>query len=243
MPSLGALHDVHQDHKTVAEESLRAFKRTATRSRGTTSTSRISGTLRSRRRTSHPQGSRRSIGRVAAAPALREPRVRVEPRATFINVNREYAVCPGVPGHRLNAAPATACPGGGLQRRRSVPIKPTSPRPPPAQALLAAAALAAGCGSVSTSAAGGSSIVPASVPSTSRSTATQARLGAAATASWVAVDRDVDGDRRRDDRRASRGRGRHRAAACHERGGGEKSCAGGGGADHEWVLSARSCAG
>ena len=43
-------HDVHQDHQTIAQEGLRAFKRTtysATRSRGTTSSSPTAPTWRS----------------------------------------------------------------------------------------------------------------------------------------------------------------------------------------------------
>ena len=90
-----SLHDIHQDHQTIAEEGLRAFKRTT-----------ILGyeipwnnfdfayqwyVALERTHIERKVAALEQL-RVAAAPPLRESRVRLERRATHgINVNREYA--------------------------------------------------------------------------------------------------------------------------------------------------------
>ena len=107
MPSL---HDVHQDHKTVAEEGLRAFKRTTILGYEIPWNNfdfayqwyvSLEKTHLERKVAALEQL------RVAAAPPLREPRVRLERRA-HARHQREPRVrrgVPGVPRHRLGRSP------------------------------------------------------------------------------------------------------------------------------------------
>ena len=100
-----SLHDIHQDHQTIAQEGLRAFKRTTILGYEIPwnnfdfaygATSRSSSATSSAR-------SRRSRLRVAAAPALRERRVHPEPRedARHQREPRVRRGLPGVPHRRL----------------------------------------------------------------------------------------------------------------------------------------------
>ena len=95
-----SLHDIHQDHQTIAEEGLRAFKRTT-----------ILGYeipwnnfefsyqwyVVARAAPHRAQGRRARALRVAAAPPLRGSRVRLQPRA-HARDQREPRVRRGVPG-------------------------------------------------------------------------------------------------------------------------------------------------
>ena len=110
-------HDVHQDHQTIAQEGLRAFKRTTVLgyeipwNNFDFSYGAYVG-LEQR----HLERKVAALGalRLAAAPPLREPRVRLEPRAGARHQRqpRVRGVLPGLP-HRRLAPAGRACKDGG----------------------------------------------------------------------------------------------------------------------------------
>ena len=77
-------HDVHQDHQTIAQEGLRAFKRTTILGYEIPWNNfefSYGGTSRSSSAHLERKVAARREVRVAAAPPLRERRVHLEPRA------------------------------------------------------------------------------------------------------------------------------------------------------------------
>ena len=117
-----SLHDIHQDHQTIAQEGLRAFKRTTILgyeipwNNFDFSYQWYVSLERAPRRA---QGGRARALRVAAAPPLRERGVRPQPRA-HARHQREPRVrrgLPGVPRHFIAAArfARSACPARASQ--------------------------------------------------------------------------------------------------------------------------------
>ena len=102
-----SLHDVHQDHRTVAEEGLRAFKRTTILGYEIPWNNfdfAVPVVRRARAEAHRAQGRGARAVRLAAAPPLRERGVRAEPRA-HARRQREPRVrrgLPGVPRRRLS---------------------------------------------------------------------------------------------------------------------------------------------
>ena len=102
-------HDVHQDHQTIAQEGLRAFKRTTVLGYeipwNNFDFSYGAYVALEQRHLERKVAALAQV-RVAAAPPLREPRVRLEPRprARHQRQPRVRGVLPGLPDRRLTAA-------------------------------------------------------------------------------------------------------------------------------------------
>ena len=99
-------HDVHQDHQTIAQEGLRAFKRTTILGYEIPWNNfdfSVRGLHRARAAPPGAEGRGRREVRVTAASAVRERRVHLEPRegARHEREPRARRGVPGVPDRRL----------------------------------------------------------------------------------------------------------------------------------------------
>ena len=102
-------HDVHQDHQTIAQEGLRAFKRTTVLGYEIPWNNfdfAYGAYIALEQRARGAEGGGARALRLAAASALREPGVRLEPRprARHQREPRVRRGLPGLPHRRLKAA-------------------------------------------------------------------------------------------------------------------------------------------